>query len=335
MFLLGIVADAEAKAKPNPVEDDTTEKASIKDGAFSASETKDKSPTIDSVKSTVCEGAKPVEGCKHDEASPDQLNSQMSLSVDDATETGPGKINQLTQPSCEDVKIDDNASETENFKGTESQEIFIEEPAESHITETFSSSQIQGDVIESQGIESENVIAAERSKEISYDETEKLVSGDAQVEDLSTQDENICVTFENENISQPLSTAEISCLETSQANISLKSNNLQEELVGVEKDLTDFQQTPLVKQAYRQCETEISQEGYAVSELESNQSRVEENAAALTSEYLSVKAKPVVPVLGLRNENLQPFTEEQLKTFYFNPELEKVPVFIDQFIQVI
>eukprot|EP00794_Sanderia_malayensis_P020418 gene20418-22431_t len=40
-----------------------------------------------------------------------------------------------------------------------------------------------------------------------------------------------------------------------------------------------------------------------------------------------------VPFVQLRSETLSPFTEEQLKLFYFNPELEQVNVFIDQFLQ--
>ena len=41
-----------------------------------------------------------------------------------------------------------------------------------------------------------------------------------------------------------------------------------------------------------------------------------------------------MPIIDIHQETLSPFTEEQLRTFYFNQELSEVPVFIDQFLQV-
>eukprot|EP00795_Rhopilema_esculentum_P003345 gene3345-1694_t len=42
---------------------------------------------------------------------------------------------------------------------------------------------------------------------------------------------------------------------------------------------------------------------------------------------------PIIPVPSIMVEELRPFTEEQLKMFYYNPELEQITVFIDQFLQ--
>ena len=51
-----------------------------------------------------------------------------------------------------------------------------------------------------------------------------------------------------------------------------------------------------------------------------------------------VKLKETLPIIPVPSimvmEELRPFTEEQLKMFYYNPELEQITVFIDQFLQV-
>ena len=42
----------------------------------------------------------------------------------------------------------------------------------------------------------------------------------------------------------------------------------------------------------------------------------------------------LMPVINTHQEAITPFTEEQLRTFYFNQELSEVPVFVDQFLKV-
>ena len=58
-------------------------------------------------------------------------------------------------------------------------------------------------------------------------------------------------------------------------------------------------------------------------------------ANALTNDSITESSIELsMPVIDIHQETLSPFTEEQLKTFYFNQELSEVPVFIDQFLQV-
>ena len=62
-----------------------------------------------------------------------------------------------------------------------------------------------------------------------------------------------------------------------------------------------------------------------------------QNIAVQAYDYtrsLISQTMPIIPSVGMRHEVLSPFTEEQLRIFYFNPELEQITVFIDQFLQV-
>ena len=62
-----------------------------------------------------------------------------------------------------------------------------------------------------------------------------------------------------------------------------------------------------------------------------------QNIAVQAYDYtpsLISQTMPIIPSVSMRHEVLSPFTEEQLRIFYFNPELEQITVFIDQFLQV-
>ena len=180
-------------------------------------------------------------------------------------------------------------------------------------------SQILNMTVDDSNAEVDEVMLVERTTSSHSEELEIKIDGSTSQEIVQ---EDLCKDQQTELVS----VSEVSVIECNDVDSNLPQTSSHDAL------LSDLGSKIIVDNE----EVRVKSESPLVQtqEMDSRymESRVTEELPDVSSSTANVES--ALPVVNISQELMSPFTEEQLRTFYFNQELSEVPVFVDQFLQV-